>query len=119
MSLPTGNKRSSPVRGSIGFPWKPERFGPLLLCEITKLKVCRTKTTPTASAYRNCTRAADAAPEHNYYPKQVSFPATAFFRFEGGLAEPAEPRTGRLELYNPLTIQAIQSAAGRCRWRPT
>ena len=54
-------------------------------------------------------RAGDAPPpEHHYYPKEVSFPVTAFFRFDGGLAELGERRTGRLELYNPLTIQAIE-----------
>ena len=47
-------------------------------------------------------------PEHNYYPQKVSFPATAFFRFEGSLADLGAQRTGRLELYNPLTVQAVE-----------
>src|SRR5205814_6694120 len=32
---------------------------------------------------------------------------TAFFRFEGGLDDLFARRTGRLELYNPLTVQSV------------
>lgn len=42
------------------------------------------------------------------YPPGVSFPATAFFRFEGSLADLAEHRAGILELHNPLKSQTIQ-----------
>jgi pimeloyl-ACP methyl ester carboxylesterase len=41
------------------------------------------------------------------YPNGVSFPVTAFFRIEGSLADLGACRAGRLELYNPLTIQAV------------
>ena len=42
-----------------------------------------------------------------HYPGKVSFPATAFFRFEGTLADLASCRCGQLELYDPLAIQTI------------
>jgi len=54
------------------------------------------------------TRAADApSPGHALYPPSVSFPVTAFFRFEGSIADLRGRRAGRLELYNPLSTQAI------------
>src|SRR5262249_17473114 len=48
------------------------------------------------------------APPHAFYPRQVSFPVTAFFRFEGSLADLGARRAGRLELYNPLAIQQAE-----------
>ena len=45
-----------------------------------------------------------------FYPHQASFAATAFFRFEGSLADLGTRRCGRLELYNPLSYQAVQVA---------
>src|SRR5262249_41009968 len=41
------------------------------------------------------------------FPQEVSFPVTAFFRFDGDVADLGTRRSGRLELYNPLTIQAV------------
>jgi pimeloyl-ACP methyl ester carboxylesterase len=93
-----------------GFPWKDSDFGPLYFCD-------EFEVTGLANNYRSyglgvpliCARAAESdGPGRSYYPKSVSFPATAFFRFEGTLADLGTRRTGRLELYNPLTIQAIE-----------
>src|SRR5262249_43983976 len=53
------------------------------------------------------------APGHAFYPHEVSFPVTAFFRFEGSVADLGARRAGRLELYNPFTVQAR-----RVRGRP-
>ncbi|MBY0528209.1 MAG: hypothetical protein K2R98_32740 [Gemmataceae bacterium] len=92
-----------------GFAWKPEEFGPLLLCsdyEVIGL----------ANQYRSYglgvpligTRVArnkTAGPA--VYPREVSFPVTAFFRFEGSLADLSQRRAGRLELHNPLTVQSV------------
>jgi pimeloyl-ACP methyl ester carboxylesterase len=93
-----------------GFPWKPEEFGPLLPCEDYQVEGLQNQHHAYGLGVALiAVRAADApAPEHKYYPQKVSFPATAFFRFDGGLAELGERRTGRLELYNPLTVQAIE-----------
>jgi pimeloyl-ACP methyl ester carboxylesterase len=93
----------------VGFAWKPEEFGPLLLCsdyEVVGLE----------NQYRGyglgvpligARLAAKTDEGRTYYPSQVNFPVTAFFRFEGGLADLLTGRTGRLELYNPLGVAAI------------
>jgi len=94
-----------------GFPWKPAEFGSLLFCsdyEVVGL----------ANQYRSYglgvsligTRLPDAegvSSGHAYYPREVSFPVTAFFRFEGSIADMGKQRSGKLELYNPLEIQTV------------
>lgn len=42
------------------------------------------------------------------YPREVSFPVSAFFRFEGSVADLGTHRAGRLELYNPLNVQTVR-----------
>lgn len=100
-----------------GFPWQPAEFGPLLFCadyEVVGL----------ANQYRGYglgvaligTRAraeGDRPPGDVFFPHQVSFPVTAFFRFEGSLADLTQRRAGRLELYNPLRVQTV----GVRHWR--
>lgn len=96
-----------------GFPWQPAEFGPLLFCadyHVVGLE----------NQYRGYglgvaligTRVhdpqGDQAPGHAFYPHDVSFPVTAFFRFEGSIADLGARRAGRLELYNPLEIQAVE-----------
>lgn len=44
------------------------------------------------------------------YPREVSFPVSAFFRFDGRVADLGTQRSGRLELYNPLTVQTVRVA---------
>jgi pimeloyl-ACP methyl ester carboxylesterase len=95
-----------------GFPWPPEEFGPLLFSgdfEVVGL----------ANQYRGYglgvamigtrqrTAQSEAAPGHAFYPDQVSFPVTAFFRFEGSVADLGARRSGQLELYNPLAVQSV------------
>ncbi len=93
-----------------GFRWKPEEFGALVFCEDFQ-------TVGLANHHRSyglgvpliAVRSPDAPPPgHALYPPLVSFPATAFFRFEGTLADLRAQRTGRLELYNPLAVRAIR-----------
>jgi pimeloyl-ACP methyl ester carboxylesterase len=94
------------------FPWPPGEFGPLLFAadyEVVGL----------ANQYRGYglgvamigTRVPeapdDAGAGHSFYPREVSFPVTAFFRFEGSLADLGCQRSGRLELYNPLVVQTV------------
>jgi pimeloyl-ACP methyl ester carboxylesterase len=109
--LPTGDGKHGITLAVVhhGFAYKPEEFGPVLLCsdfEVVGL----------ANHYRTYglgvpligSRAPDAPrPSHAYYPARINFPVTAFFRFEGTLAELAERRAGWLELFNPLTIQSV------------
>jgi pimeloyl-ACP methyl ester carboxylesterase len=91
-----------------GFTWDPEEFGPLLFCDDYEIR-------GLANQYRTyglgvpliATRSPDVAPRR-YFPKAVSFPVTAFFRFEGTLADLGARRAGRLELYNPMVVQAVE-----------
>jgi hypothetical protein len=95
-----------------GFPWKPEEFGPLLFCsdyEVIGL----------ANLYhgyglgvaligtRVQTPGGGKAPGEAFYPHEVSFPVTAFFRFQGTVADVGTCQAGRLELYNPLVMQTV------------
>jgi pimeloyl-ACP methyl ester carboxylesterase len=95
-----------------GFPWQPAEFGPLSFSadyEVVGL----------ANNYRGYGLGValignrvsdpqqDLAPGHAFYLRNVSFPVTAFFRFEGTVADLGACRSGRLELYNPLTVHAV------------
>lgn len=94
-----------------GFTWRPEEFGPLLLAEdYTVDGMTNQHHTYGLGVPLIATRAPTVlqAADHAYYAPEVSFPATAFFRFEGSLADLGQLRTGRLELYNPLVIQAVE-----------
>lgn len=138
-----------------GFPWRPEEFGPLLLCadyEVVGLAnhyrgyglgvsligvrdpemqardqsvVFMDKHVRGRSADANDLPArlgpieakpvqpgapAEPPPHRTAgrFPHEVSFPVTAFFRFEGDVADLGTRRSGRLELYNPLALQNVQ-----------
>ncbi len=98
-----------------GFSWRPEDFGPLQFCsDFEVYGLDNHFRTYGLGVPLICTRAeADpSAPGQAFYPREVSFPVTAFFRFEGGLADLGACRAGRLELYNPLEVQSVR-VAGR------
>ncbi len=95
----------------IGFAWPAEEFGSLRLCEDFEV-------VGLANQYHTYglgvpllgsrARGSPPAPGGAHYPRQVSFPVTAFFRFDGTLADLGSCRCGQLELYDPLAIQAIE-----------
>ncbi len=94
-----------------GFPWRPEEFGPLLFCsdfEVVGLDNHFRTYGLGVPLIGTRVDAAEAAPGHAFYPREVSFPVTAFFRFHGSLADLCARRAGRLELYNPLAVQSVQ-----------
>ena len=94
-----------------GFAWQPEEFGRLLFCsDYTVVGLADHFRTYGLGVPLIGTRvdAATAAPGHAFYPKEVSFPVTAFFRFPGSLADLTAHHAGQLELYNPLTVQSVQ-----------
>jgi pimeloyl-ACP methyl ester carboxylesterase len=97
-----------------GFTWKPEEFGQLLICaDYEAVGLANQHRTyglgvPLIATRAATADAADAA--RAFYPRQASFAATAFFRFEGSLADLGTQRCGRLELYNPLTVQVVRTA---------
>jgi pimeloyl-ACP methyl ester carboxylesterase len=93
-----------------GFAWKPQEFGPFLFCadyEVVGLDNRYGTFGLGVPLIGTRVATADAAPGHAFYPHEVSFPVTAFFRFEGPLADLRACRAGRLELYNPLRIQSV------------
>jgi pimeloyl-ACP methyl ester carboxylesterase len=92
-----------------GFAWGPDEFGPLLFCVDYQVEGLpnqyhryglgvpligtRTSSKPTA--------------KHGFYPDAVNFPVSAFFRFDGTLADLNHQQAGVLELYNPLSIANV------------
>ncbi len=92
-----------------GFAWKPEEFGSLLLCEDFRTEgLTNQHRTFGLGVPLIATRTAPKPdPGAGLYPPGVAFPVTAFFRFEGSLADLQTQRAGRLELYNPLSVQAV------------
>ncbi|MBL8797464.1 MAG: alpha/beta fold hydrolase, partial [Planctomycetia bacterium] len=98
-----------------GFAWGPEEFGPLLLAsDYDAVGLANRHGQYGLGVPLIGTRAAAAnAARDGFFPNAVSFPVSAFFRFEGGLAELHRRRAGALELYNPLQTAAIQVAGRR------
>jgi pimeloyl-ACP methyl ester carboxylesterase len=113
MPTPDGNGFTLSVQHQ-GFTWKPEEFGKLLVCsDFSVVGLANQHRTYGLGVPLIATRAPgpdkeDAA--RPFYPHEASFAATAFFRFEGSLADLGTQRCGRLELYNPLTIQVVKAA---------
>jgi pimeloyl-ACP methyl ester carboxylesterase len=89
-----------------GFPWKPEEFGPFRFAEDYQV-------VGLTNLYRGYglgvpligTGTPQQRVESAHFPPEVGFPITAFFHFEGGLADLRTSRAGRLELFNPFTTQ--------------
>lgn len=91
-----------------GFAWKPEEFGQLLPCSNFRTEGLTVHRTYGLGVPLIALRSANAPdPGHGHFPREVSFPVTAFFRFEGTLADLMTRRSGTLELYNPLTVQGV------------
>jgi pimeloyl-ACP methyl ester carboxylesterase len=92
-----------------GFAWRPDEFGPLLFCadfEVEGLDNQYRGYGLGVPLIGTLARAGSAA-AHVYYPSEDNFPVTAFFRFEGSVGDLVALRSGRLELYNPLTVQNV------------
>ena len=97
-----------------GFTWKREEFGQLFVCsDYSVVGLANMHRTYGLGVPLIATRALNGDKEdaaRTFYPHEACFAATAFFRFEGTLADLGTQRCGRLELYNPLTQQAIEAA---------
>jgi pimeloyl-ACP methyl ester carboxylesterase len=95
-----------------GFPWRDDEFGPLLFCsdyEVVGLTNLYRGFGLGVALIGTRVQTGDGrrAPGDAFYPHEVSFPVTAFFRFEGTVADLGSRRAGRLELYNPLHMQTV------------
>jgi pimeloyl-ACP methyl ester carboxylesterase len=96
-----------------GFTWRPDEFGEVLFCSDYRV-------TGLENQYHHFglgvpligMRKPLPGPVHAFYPHDVSFPMTAFMRFEGTIAELSKCKCGQVELYNPLSMQ---TAAVRSR----
>jgi pimeloyl-ACP methyl ester carboxylesterase len=92
-----------------GFAFRPEEFGGVRLCsdfQVTGLPNHH-RTYGLGVPLIGSLDAEAKVPRHDYYPTQVEFPITAFFRFEGGLDALRERKAGQLEFVNPLEHQTI------------
>jgi pimeloyl-ACP methyl ester carboxylesterase len=92
-----------------GFPWRPEEFGPLLFCSNYQVVGLQNQHKGYGLGVPLIgQRVANVkAPGDAFYPREVSFPVTAFFRFEGTVADLGGHRSGKLELYNPLVEERV------------
>src|SRR5438105_12913906 len=109
----SGDGRSCPLAVvHNGFAGKPEEFGGCLFCDDFEVVGLQSRhKTYGLGVPLICTRAHSApAPKHLFYPKDISFPATALLRFDGTVADVPGPQAGRLELYNPVAMQSLQLA---------
>lgn len=98
-----------------GFRFRPDEFGPLQLCsnfEVVGL-ANHHRTFGLGVPLIGSRDATATLPDKAYYPPQVTFPVTAFFRFEGTLQDLYAHRAGCLELHNPLTEQSVVIAGHR------
>ncbi len=93
-----------------GFLWKPEEFGSLLFCDDLQVEGLDNHYETYGLGVPMIARRADVlvGAVGGRYPRNVCFPASAFFRFEGSLDDLFNHRTGALELYNPLAIQTLE-----------
>lgn len=92
-----------------GFAFRPEEFGDVLLCsdfQVTGLPNHH-RTYGLGVPLIGSLDPKAKVSKNDYYPSQVEFPITAFFRFEGGLDALREHKAGRLEFVNPLQQQDI------------
>lgn len=98
-----------------GFRYGPEEFGPVQPCSDYQVVGLQNhhRTYGLGVPLVASRDPKVSLPGKAYYPSNLSFPATAFFRFEGSLADLHEHRAGRLELYNPLTIQSVKVGSRR------
>lgn len=95
-----------------GFLWKPEEFGSLLFCNDYSVEGLDNHFETYGLGVPMIAKRPDIdqGAVGGRYPRNVCFPATAFFRFEGTLDDLFAHRTGCLELYNPLNIQTVELA---------
>jgi pimeloyl-ACP methyl ester carboxylesterase len=111
LRLPTADAQQITLSVSHhGFAWTSEEFGPLLFCSDYQV-------VGLDNHYRSFglgvpligvrVHAAESAPGQAFYPREVSFPVTAFFRFQGSLADLTACRAGRLELVNPVAMRQV------------
>jgi pimeloyl-ACP methyl ester carboxylesterase len=95
-----------------GFAWRPDQFGPLLCCADFEVEGLQNQHhghglgVPLIGTLRPVV----PAPVHAFYLHDANFPATAFARFDGSLAELKTGQGCQLELLNTLTQRTVPIA---------
>jgi pimeloyl-ACP methyl ester carboxylesterase len=91
------------------FTWRPDEFGPLLFCSDYQVEGLQNlyHSYGLGVPLIGSREPAAPGPAHAFYPRAVDFPVTAFFRFDGTVAELGACHCGQLELYNPLAVQSV------------
>jgi pimeloyl-ACP methyl ester carboxylesterase len=107
LRVPTGHDDFVLSVKHAGFAWAPEEFGPLLLCSDYQVEGLTNHYRGYGLGVPLIATRSPKAPPSRYFPNTASFAATAFFRFDGKIEDLSRQRSGRLELYNPLAVQAI------------
>jgi pimeloyl-ACP methyl ester carboxylesterase len=92
------------------FMWRPDEFGPLLFCTDYQVEGLQNLYYGYGLGVPLIGSRDPAAPgpAHAFYPRAIDFPVTAFFRFDGNLAELTACHCGQLELYNPLAVKTVE-----------
>lgn len=97
-----------------GFGWQPTEFGPLLLCSDYRVVGLANQHhmyglgVPLIGTRAEPAQKARPRPDKPLYPPNMSFPVTAFLRFEGTNADLENLHACRLELHNPLAGPTVQ-----------
>jgi pimeloyl-ACP methyl ester carboxylesterase len=92
-----------------GFAWKAAEFGPLIFAADYVVAGLENQYHEYGLGVPLIGSLISGAPSpsHSFYPRHVNFPVTAFFRFQGNVADLTGERAGQLELYNPLAVQTV------------
>jgi pimeloyl-ACP methyl ester carboxylesterase len=92
-----------------GFSWPSNEFGPLLFCSDYKVSglTQHHRTYGLGVPLIGIRNASTQAPGHAFYPREISFPVTAFFDYPGTLADLNDQHAGHLRVINPLAIDKV------------
>ena len=92
-----------------GFDYRPEEFGPVLLCSGFRVwgLANQHRTYGLGVPLIGSRDAGARMPAHGFHPLHANFPVTAFFRFDGSLDDLARQQAGCLELVNPLAKSSV------------
>ena len=109
LTTPDGSRFTLNIRHE-GFRWSPAEFGPMQFCSDFRVVGLPNQHRTFGLGVPLLVQRVEPpdAPPSTHYPEGFTFPATAFFRFEGSLNELGRQRSGKLEFYNPLTLQAVE-----------
>jgi pimeloyl-ACP methyl ester carboxylesterase len=110
-SLPGRDEKDAPAKLNVrhvGFAWTPEEFGELSLCSAYKTSGMGTMQRTFGLGVPLVGQRAAGGPARPFIASDLTFPVTAFCRFEGGVAELTEQPRACMEFINPLGAGAAK-----------